>query len=541
MSEIPEYIGKYEILEVVGRGGFATVYEAQDGRLNRRVALKVISETFARDKSFLRRFEQEAHTAASLHHPRIITIYDFGELQGVFYLAMRLVKGLTLRQYMDQYKQLTLEQALPLLTQLAESLDYLNERKLVHRDLKPGNVLLEEKGNALSLTLTDFGLVRSLERSVAMTQTEGLLGTPAYLAPEQIDPGQWGQVSPLTDVYALGVIAYEMLTGQLPFAGQLMALLRAHNDTPPPPPDLDEDLSEVLLKALTKRPSERYQNASDFVLALEGVYESRRRQGVQQLTLEQLLTQVYGAYEAQEWLRVQTLCVQILQIERTHADALRMMTQATQGLQLESDEAAVKRWCEQQYQEGLHLLSEGNWLRAVTAFEEVAQSVADYRDVQEKLAEARAEARLDQLYDQALQYQEKRRYAESARIWRDIVADRFDYRQGKASAHLMNVLDHVLKQHSELSTLARKQQQDLKQIRHLQGRYQQTIQLYEKIVTAVDVGDWQRVIETGEKLTEVMPSLVYPRAVLDFAYKILGLNENRMSWIKDKKVMSASD
>jgi serine/threonine protein kinase len=252
MSELPEHLGKYEILGEVGRGGFATVYEAQDGRLNRRVALKVITSNFARDKSFIRRFEQEAHTAASLHHPRIVTIYDFGELQGFFYLAMRLIKGRTLRQYLDQYKRLTLEQALPILTQLADALDYLNERKLVHRDLKPGNVLLEERGKTLSATLTDFGLVRSLERSVTLTQSEGVLGTPAYLAPEQIDPRQWGEVSPLTDVYSLGILAYEMLVGQLPFDGQLIALLRAHSDTPPPPPDLDEDLSQVLLKALAK-------------------------------------------------------------------------------------------------------------------------------------------------------------------------------------------------------------------------------------------------------------------------------------------------
>ena len=537
MSDIPEQVGKYEILEEVGRGGFATVYEAQDGRLNRRVALKVITGNFARDRSFIRRFEQEAHTAASLHHPRIVTIYDFGELDGLFYLAMRLVNGRTLRQYLDQYKRLTLEQALPILTQLADALDYLNERKLVHRDLKPGNVLLEERGKTLSVTLTDFGLVRSLERSTAITQSEGVLGTPAYLAPEQIDPRQWGEVSPLTDLYSLGIMAYEMLVGQLPFAGQLMALLRAHSDTPPPPPDLDQDLSRVLLKALSKAQKDRYSTAGELVAALRNVYETRRRQGIQQLTLEQLLTQVQGAYEAEEWLRVQMLCVQIMQIERTHPDALRLMSEATQGLQQESEEAAAKHWREQQYQEGLHLLSEGNWLGAVTAFEEVVRSDPHYEEVQTKLEQARTEARLAQWFDKAWQYQRNNRFADAARIWRDIVEERFDYRQGEASAHLMKALEPVLQQHEELKTLVRRQQRDLKQMNRLLNRYQHTLQSYEELVTAVEAGSWRRVIETGEKLTDLMPGLTYPQLVLQYAYKILGFDENRMTWLQDGKVM----
>ena len=538
MSEVPEYLGKYEILGEVGRGGFATVYEAQDGRLNRRVALKIITPKLAHDRSFIRRFEQEAHTAASLHHPRIVTIYDFGELEGLFYLAMRLVRGRTLRQYLDQYKRLTLEQSLPILTQLADALDYLNERKLVHRDLKPGNVLLEERGKVLSATLTDFGLVRSLERSAAITQSEmGVLGTPAYLAPEQVDPRQWGEVSPLTDVYSLGIMAYEMLVGQLPFAGQLAALLKAHSDTPPPPPDLDQDLSQVLLKALAKAQTERYGSAGELVAALQDVYETRRRQGVQRLTLEQLLTQVQGAYEAREWLRVQMLCVQIMQIERTHPDALRLMTEATQGLQRESEEAAAKQWREQHYQEGLHLLSEGNWLGALTAFEEVIQSDANYEDVQAKLAQARAEVRLAQLYEKAEAYERNGRFADSARIWQEIVGERFDYRQGEAASHLVTAVEPVLKQHRELTTLFRKQQRELKQVGRLLNRYQQTLQCYEDLVTAVEAGSWRRVIETGERLGELMPGLTYPQSILQYAYKILGFDEDRMTWLKDGKVM----
>ena len=198
MNAVPTQLAQYEIHREIGRGGFATVYEARDTRLDRQVALKIINNSFAEEASFVKRFEMEAQAAASLYHPHIVTIYDFGQGDdGTFYLAMRLVEGHTLRQYLDKNKRLSLEQAIPLLRQLANALDYLKSRRLVHRDLKPSNVILEKKDGDLIATLTDFGLVRSLENSVAITMTEGILGTPAYLAPEQVDSQQWGGHFPL--------------------------------------------------------------------------------------------------------------------------------------------------------------------------------------------------------------------------------------------------------------------------------------------------------------------------------------------------------
>jgi len=257
-----KHIGKYEILEEIGHGGFAVVYEARDTELNRIVALKVIHNA-ADESAFVQRFRQEAHIAANLSHPNIVPVYDFGDADGTLYLAMALIgEGRTLRDLLAEQAPLSLEQALPILVQLADALDYLHQRDppLTHRDIKPANVLLEEKGGSLWVVLTDFGLVRSMEASTELTKSDTILGTPAYIAPEQVAPKQWGEITPLTDMYALGVIAYEMLVGRQPFVGNLATVLYAHvHEKPPSPlefgPNLGGDLAKVLRRALAKPPA----------------------------------------------------------------------------------------------------------------------------------------------------------------------------------------------------------------------------------------------------------------------------------------------
>ncbi|MCL4265242.1 MAG: SUMF1/EgtB/PvdO family nonheme iron enzyme [Anaerolineae bacterium] len=537
MIDVPDRLARYSILTEIGRGGFATVYEAQDTRLGRRVALKVIRGEFSLDPSFSKRFEQEAQAAASLHHPNIVTIYDYGYADGMSYLAMRLIRGMTLRQYLDEHRRLTLEQALPILHQLAEALDYLKDRRLVHRDLKPGNVMLEEKANSLAITLTDFGLVRSLERTVAITQSDGILGTPAYLAPEQVDAKQWGEITPLTDVYSLGVMAYEMLVGQLPFEGQLVALLRAHSDTPPPPPDLDDELSEVLLNALTKSPAQRFESAGIMVQALAEVADSKQHKGIQQLTLEDLVAQMHDAYEAGEWLRVQMLCLQIIHIERNHTDALRLMAEATQGLQHETDEALTRQWREKQYEDGVHLMAEGEWLLAAEAFAEVANSDPAFRDVQVKLAQAREELRLAGLYEKAMQAGQSGDLVEAGRAWIDIVRDRYDYREGEAVTQMLQVIAPIVTRYDEMIRLFRQQQRDLRYARETINRYRQILACCEGMGTAMDAGEWQQVVEMGETVASLMPTLSITRGLLEQAYKMLGWAHDRLTWRTDHKVM----
>jgi serine/threonine-protein kinase len=249
--------------------------------MGREVALKVIAGNFAQEPAFVERFHQEALVAANLRHPNIVPVYDFGESDGALYLAMALIgDGRTLRGLLAEGTPLPLERALPLLAQIAEALDYLHGQGLVHRDLKPANVLLEGEADKPWAILTDFGLVRSLETSAELTRSGTILGTPAYLAPEQADPGQWGEITPLTDVYALGVLAYEVLVGRPPFQGELATILHAHaHQAPPSPlelaPELGDDLAGVLLQALAKPPAERYPGAGALMAALQEAATAR--------------------------------------------------------------------------------------------------------------------------------------------------------------------------------------------------------------------------------------------------------------------------
>jgi len=221
-----------------------------------------------------------------------------------------------LRQLLDERKRLNLDASLPILAQLADALDYLGGQGLVHRDVKPANVMIENEERDLCVTLTDFGLVRSLEASTQVTERASVLGTPAYLAPEQADASRWGEVTRLTDVYALGVIAYEMLVGRQPFVGELAAVLHAHSYEPPPPPlelapDLGADLAQVLVQALAKSPAERYPGASALAAALRQVAEARAGQAKQKAELAQLLERAQAARQVGDWLGVQNLCVQM--------------------------------------------------------------------------------------------------------------------------------------------------------------------------------------------------------------------------------------
>ena len=206
----PKRLGKYEILEEIGRGGFAVVYKARDTELDRVVALKVI-HSVPGEAAFAQRFRQEARIAADLRHPNIVPVYDFGDADGALYLAMALIgQGHTLRDLLTEQAPLSLERVLPILAQLADALDYIHGRSppLTHRDVKPANVLLEGEGDNLWVVLTDFGLVRSMEASTELTKSGTILGTPAYMAPEQANP-KLGEVSPAADLYALGVVVYE--------------------------------------------------------------------------------------------------------------------------------------------------------------------------------------------------------------------------------------------------------------------------------------------------------------------------------------------
>jgi formylglycine-generating enzyme required for sulfatase activity/tRNA A-37 threonylcarbamoyl transferase component Bud32 len=268
------HIGKYEIVEEIGRGGFATVYRARDRDLDREVAIKVLDPLLMRDPSLVARFRREARAAARLQHPNIVRIYDISQVEGVLAIVMELLPGPSLAEVIEAAVPLYVERAVELLRPLAEALDYAHAQ-----GVKPSNVLLDGQGQPM---LTDFGLVKAAEESgssmvsLTLSQTGMTLGTPAYMAPEQADPDAEQAVDHRADLYSLGVIAYEMLAGGVPFEGKTpLAVAMGHVMKQPPPPRalnpaLPESCEAVLLKMLAKDAAARFPDAGTFVEALAG-------------------------------------------------------------------------------------------------------------------------------------------------------------------------------------------------------------------------------------------------------------------------------
>ena len=257
--------GRYEVRALLARGGMATVYEAIDLRLDRRVAFKVMHPHLAADPGFVARFEREAKSAARLAHPHVVGVYDQGEADGLVYLAMEYIPGRTLRDVIRQYGPLTTEQALVLLEPVLEALSAAHAAGLVHRDIKPENVLISHDGR---VKVADFGLARAVATSDTNATAGVLIGTVAYLAPEQVERGD---ADARTDVYAAGVCLFEMITGQVPHSGEsplAVAYQHVNADVPPPssivraiPPEAD-----ALVRTATRRdPSLRYQSSGDFL------------------------------------------------------------------------------------------------------------------------------------------------------------------------------------------------------------------------------------------------------------------------------------
>jgi serine/threonine protein kinase/tetratricopeptide (TPR) repeat protein len=254
--------GDYELLEQIGRGGQGVVFRARQKSLNRTVALKVIGLGHWATEAHLKRFRLEAEAAARLEHPGIVPIHEVGERDGSCYFSMKFVEGGQLDEVVKQ-TPMSIRQAVELITKVARTVHYAHEHGILHRDIKPGNILLDAKGEP---HLTDFGLARLVESESSVTQTLDVLGTPSYMAPEQA-VGNNTAVSSVTDVYGLGAVLYQLLTGQPPFAGgTTYETIKLLLDTEPRQPRLlnpkiDRDLSTICLKCLDKDPQRRYSSA----------------------------------------------------------------------------------------------------------------------------------------------------------------------------------------------------------------------------------------------------------------------------------------
>src|SRR6185436_17232868 len=263
-------LGDYELLEEIGRGGQGVVFRARQKRLNRNVALKVIGLGQWATPAHLKRFRLEAEAAASLDHPYIVPIYEVGEQDGQCYFSMKFVEGGQLDEVV-RHTPISIRQAAELMAKVARTVDYAHEHGILHRDIKPGNILLDAKGET---HLTDFGLARLVESESTVTRTLEVLGTPSYMAPEQA-AGDNAKLTRATDVYGLGAVLYQLLTGHPPFAGgttyETIKLLLETEPRAPRlwNPEVDRDLSTICMECLDKDPQRRYSSASALAEDLE--------------------------------------------------------------------------------------------------------------------------------------------------------------------------------------------------------------------------------------------------------------------------------
>lgn len=265
---------RYEVVERLGVGGMAEVYLARDRRLGRDVALKVLLAKYASDPQFVERFRREASAAASLNHPNIVQIYDRGAAEGTYYIAMEYLPGRTLKELIREHAPLSPSHIISITAQILEALRFAHRRNVIHRDIKPQNIIVDDEGH---VKVTDFGIARAGAAST-MTEVGSILGTAHYLSPEQ---AQGETTTAASDLYSLGVVMYEMATGRLPFEGDNpVAIAMQHVHEPPLPPTqlnpgLPVGLERIILRALAKDPRDRYGSADEFLADLERVRRGR--------------------------------------------------------------------------------------------------------------------------------------------------------------------------------------------------------------------------------------------------------------------------
>ena len=267
--------GRYWIVKELGKGSMGVVYQAYDPQIDRKIALKVLREDRTTSEAFVSRFLKEAKTIGRLSHPNIVTIYDAGKDQGTVYIAMEFIEGDPLNQVIEK-RRFSLPEIVDLGIQVAETLDHAHQKGVVHRDIKPSNIIVQANGQ---IKITDFGIAHIEDSSQSIqTQAGEILGTPAYMSPEQV---MSRPVDGRSDLFSLGIILYELSTGQRPFSGENIAALfnAIAQESPTPParinPTLPQNLSQIIMKCLNKKPEERFDTASGLAEALKRGLEDK--------------------------------------------------------------------------------------------------------------------------------------------------------------------------------------------------------------------------------------------------------------------------
>jgi len=265
---IGKTIGNHKIIEQIGEGGMGIVYKAKQLSLSRMVAIKILPRRLTRESSFVRRFFNEAKAIASLNHPNIVQIYDVGKEGENYYYTMELIDGVSLEEIVIKRLPVSLDRAVRIISSVAKALDYTHKRGIVHRDIKPSNIMIDKSGR---VKLTDFGLALQ-DKATRLTTEGGLIGTPEFMSPEQI----YGQTATaLSDIYSLGVVFYELMTGSSPFEAEtaLAVIERIKTEDPEPPrsinPEISPEIEEIIMKMIDKNPADRYQDCREIRLDLK--------------------------------------------------------------------------------------------------------------------------------------------------------------------------------------------------------------------------------------------------------------------------------
>ncbi len=266
---------RYKLLRPIGGGGMAKVFLARDTILDRDVAIKILRMEYSNDQEFIERFRREAESTISLSHPHIVNIYDVGQEDDVYYIVMEYVEGMTLKQHIQQYGPLLVEEAVNIMSQLSSAIAHAHDNGIIHRDIKPQNILINKFGN---VKVTDFGIAMALS-STSLTKTNNVIGSVHYLSPEQ---ARGGTATKKSDIYSLGIVLFELLTGQIPFSGEsAVSIALKHMQTETPfvrtfNPSIPQSLENVVLKATAKDPFHRYQSIEEMYNDLQTVLTPER-------------------------------------------------------------------------------------------------------------------------------------------------------------------------------------------------------------------------------------------------------------------------
>jgi predicted Ser/Thr protein kinase len=391
----PEKIGKYDVLDVLGRGGMGVVYRARDSRLGRTVAIKMLTEGFSGNADMLQRFYREASQTGALRHNNIVIVYDAGDQDGEPYIVMEYVEGEPLDRAIKR-EHMQLEHALTIVEQICHALAYAHRNGVIHRDIKPANVILRADG---SVKLLDFGIARDETRvDTSITSTGSLVGTPPYMAPERF---AGSAIDGRSDIFSAGVLLYLLLTGRLPFDGEYPALIdqimRSH---PPPPSELVQDcpasLDSIVARALAKSPFDRYANADDMAMDLHEVAE-----GITAAHVAESMAQAEQYFNERDFMGAQSALRQLLRLDPQHIAGKRLLSQVDQRLTQQEKERKAQELARLAQQAA----SEREWDRALALCDEalglspanntlitLRKSVAEGKQTQQKISQLLAES-----------------------------------------------------------------------------------------------------------------------------------------------------